>query len=276
VATHSLRFRALCVVVALIASACGAADAAPRIDAALPQEAETTTTAADRQTTTTTTTTTVPETTTTLAPDPHRTVVLRARADTPHLVAYDAPGGLPIALPFPVSNPHQFGGPLTLMVTEGEIGDDWLKVQLPIRPNGQEAWVPAIDYVFAQTRIRAEVDLTNTSVKIFDGDKLLTESQAAIGTSRTPTPFGTFFVAAKRRNPPAEAHLGTWAIVLSGYSEVLETFSGGLPVIAIHGSNNPSRVIGRAISNGCVRVPNDVVQFIADNVPLGAPVHVSA
>jgi lipoprotein-anchoring transpeptidase ErfK/SrfK len=47
-------------------------------------------------------------------------------------------------------------------------------------------------------------------------------------------------------------------------------------VIAIHGSNNPERVLGRAISNGCVRVPNDVIEFLAKHVPPGAPVIISA
>lgn len=191
-------------------------------------------------------------------------------------MAYDGPYGDPIALPFGVPNPHQFGGPLTLMITEGARDDDWVKVQLPIRPNGTEAWIPTSDYRIRSTVVHAEVNLTTTSVKLFSNGELIQESQAAIGAQKTPTPLGTFYVAAKRRNPPAEAHLGTWALVLSGYSETLPTFSGGLPVIAIHGSNDPDRVLGRALSNGCVRVANDVIQFLAENMPLGAPVIVSA
>lgn len=162
------------------------------------------------------------------------------------------------------------------MVTAGAVDDDWVKVQLPIRPNGTEAWIPSADYNIRSTVVRAEVDLSTTSVKVFNNDVLIKESQAAIGAQKTPTPLGTFYVAAKRLNPPEEAHLGTWALVLSGYSETLVTFSGGLPVIAIHGSNDPDRVLGRALSNGCVRVPNDVIQFLAENVPLGAPVTVTA
>lgn len=266
--------RAIAAVLALLAASCGAADAAPQVAATTTTSTTTTTAAPTTTSTTTSTTTTLPPTTTTI-PDPYETLIATARDSTPYLVAYEEPDGLPLAMPFRSPNPHQFGGPLTLMVTEGQRGDDWLKVQLPIRPNGSEGWIPAADYVISATTVRAEVDLANTSVRVFDRDELIAESQAAIGNWRTPTPLGTFYVAAIRENPPAESYLGTWAVVLSGYSEVLETFSGGLPVIAIHGSNHPDRVLGRAISNGCVRVPNDVIEFLAEHLPLGAPVVVN-
>lgn len=162
------------------------------------------------------------------------------------------------------------------MVTEGAKGDDWVKVQLPIRPNGQEAWIPTDDYFLSATRMRAEVDLSSTTVRVFDDDQLIAETQAAIGTEETPTPLGTFFIAAKRLNPPEEAYLGTWALVLSGYSETLPSFAGGLPVIAIHGTHYADQELGQAISNGCVRVPDDVIQFLAQHVPLGAPVTITA
>ena len=266
------RFHGAIALLALIAASCGGAAAST-----LPIDPSTSTAAPATTTSTApvTTTSSIAATTTTV-PDPYRTLIATARDATPYLTAYDGPDGLPIALPFGVSNPHQFGGPLTLMVTEGDLGDDWVKVQLPIRPNGTEAWVPTSDYALSESRVRAEVELSTTTVRVYDGEELIAESQAAIGTEETPTPVGTFFVAAKRLNPPEEAYLGTWAVVLSSYSEVLPSFSGGLPVIAIHGSNNPDDELGEAISNGCVRVPDEVIQFIAEHVPLGAPVEISA
>lgn len=272
----------LVVLLALLGSGCASAAAEPDASAEPPAialilddkdgpgtaVASTTTTTAPA---TSTTTTSAPA-----APNPNETLIAVARRSVERLVAYEEPGGERFGLPFSVPNPHQFGGPLTLMITEGDRGDDWVKVQLPIRPNGTEAWINTEDYSIRSTLIHAEVDLSTTSVKVYDDGQLIAESQAAIGADETPTPLGTFYVAAKRRNPPAEAHLGTWALVLSSFSETLETFSGGLPVIAIHGSNNPEQVLGRAISNGCVRVPNDVIEFLAQHVPVGAPVIVTA
>lgn len=237
----------------------------PLVDA----ESPTTTVTGSVPTTEVTTTTT-----STIPPDPFRTWIATAKPEVTFLHVFEEPDGTAYPLPFGVPNPHQFGGPLTLMVTEGQPGDAWLKVQLPVRPNGQEAWVDGSLYDVSSTRIRAEVTLGETHVAVYDGDELIAETQAVIGAESTPTPLGTFFVAAKRQNPPEESYLGPWAIVLSGFSEAHETFAGGLPVIAIHGTSRPDQV-GQARSNGCVRVPNEVVEFLAEHVPLGAPIHVS-
>jgi lipoprotein-anchoring transpeptidase ErfK/SrfK len=32
--------------------------------------------------------------------------------------------------------------------------------------------------------------------------------------------------------------------------------------------------VGQEISNGCIRVPNDVIVRIAQTVPVGTPVHI--
>lgn len=220
-------------------------------------------------------TTTAAATTTTLAPDPYRTWIATAHSHVAGLAAHEAPDGPLLQLPFFVPNPHQFGGPLTLMVTEGAPGDEWVKVQLPIRPNGQEGWIRTADYSLSSTRVRAEVDLSSRRVVVYDGEAVVAETDAVIGTETTPTPLGTFFVAAKKKNSADEYFLGPWALVLSGFSESLESFSGGLPVIAVHGTHRPEQV-GQSLSNGCIRVPNEVIEVLAEHVPLGAPVVIDA
>jgi lipoprotein-anchoring transpeptidase ErfK/SrfK len=274
VARPLVSLRTALAALALLAAGCGAESLAAQDRAIEDRVPESSTTSATPTTTLATPTTAAPTTTT--IPDPNRTLTATARSSVEWLVAFDEPDGQIIDLPFSVPNPHQFGGALTLMVTEGSLEDEWVKVQLPVRPNGQEAWIPTADYNIGETTIRAEVTLSETSVKVFDGEELIAESQAAIGTEKSPTPLGTFYVAAKRLNPPEESYLGEWSLVLSAYSETLPSFSGGLPVIAIHGTNHPDAELGQAISNGCVRVPNEVLQFLATHVPLGSPVIVSA
>ena len=68
---------------------------------------------------------------------------------------------------------------------------------------------------------------------------------------------------------------GPWILATSAYSEALDEFDGGLPVIAFHGTNQPD-LIGSAASNGCVRMPNDVVDLLADTMPAGTPVTITA
>ena len=55
--------------------------------------------------------------------------------------------------------------------------------------------------------------------------------------------------------------------VLRGAQRVFD----GLPVIALHGTNNPGAV-GTAVSNGCVRIPDEVVTQLAERLPAGTPV----
>ena len=60
---------------------------------------------------------------------------------------------------------------------------------------------------------------------------------------------------------------------VSGFSEVFQTFGGGIGQIAIHGWNNDN-VIGNDVSNGCVRMRNVDIATVADLAPLGTPVQI--
>ena len=280
------RLAAIFVVIATVAGACGAdlittaarpgARALVSVATTFTTDAPTTTTVAPTSTTTTTTTvaptttTVVPTTTTTstVAPDPTRTWVATARDHVTSLTPSVQPDGPLFAMPWLQPNPHQFGTPLTLMVTEGELGDDWVKVQLPIRPNGQEAWVSTEDYDISAVYTRAEVDLTTQRVRVWENGELIAETDAVVGGSSTPTPFGSFYVAAS-----VDDYFGEPALVLSSFSEALETFSGALPVIAIHRTFNEGQESDHNVgSNGCVRIPPSTLRFLAENVPLGTPV----
>ncbi|MBA3384449.1 MAG: L,D-transpeptidase, partial [Actinobacteria bacterium] len=63
---------------------------------------------------------------------------------------------------------------------------------------------------------------------------------------------------------------GPSAVGIAAYSEVLTGWAQGGP-IAIHGTNRPD-LIGQAVSNGCVRVRNEVVRRIFDETLSGTPV----
>ena len=272
-----LRLSAVFVVIAMIAGACGSeatSTATPQPDALALADDPTTTTAAPT-TSTTTSTSAAPTTTTTtstIAPDPTRTWVATALDHVTRLTPSVEPDGALFAMPWFQPNPHQFGTPLTLMVTEGQPGDDWVKVQLPIRPNGQEAWVSTEDYEISAVFTRAEVNLTSQQVRVWENGELIAETDAVVGGSATPTPFGSFYVAAT-----VDDYFGEPALVLSSFSEALETFSGGLPVIAIHRTFDEGQESDHNVgSNGCVRIPPETLRFLAENVPLGTPVDVVA
>ena len=59
-----------------------------------------------------------------------------------------------------------------------------------------------------------------------------------------------------------------------GYVRI-KSFNGGPGQIAVHG-NGQLNTVGQNVSNGCIRVFNDVILQIAKAVPLGTPVTIEA
>jgi hypothetical protein len=68
---------------------------------------------------------------------------------------------------------------------------------------------------------------------------------------------------------------GDWVLSIAAFSEVLGTFGGGVPKLALHRTNQPE-LMGQYVSSGCVRIPNEVVRFIAESVPIGTVVDIIA
>ena len=58
---------------------------------------------------------------------------------------------------------------------------------------------------------------------------------------------------------------------------MLESFAGGNGVIGIHGTNQPE-LIGSSVSQGCIRMENDVIDRLVEEIglPLGVPVEIQA
>ena len=148
----------------------------------------------------------------------------------------------------------------------------WYRVQLPVKPNESTGWVRAADVELAPVTTRIEVDLSERRVTLFDGGRRVLTATAAIGSPATPTPTGRYYVNQKLVPTDASGPFGPGAIGISAFSEVLTGWTQGGP-IAIHGTNRPD-LIGRAVSNGCIRVRNDLLQQFFDRTPGGTPVTV--
>ena len=211
-----------------------------------------------------TTTTTLPATTTTtLPPD-----AVIATTKVPQLQVYDAPDSTRVVTTF--SEKTEYKQPRTLLVTEEQ--GDWVKALLPMRPNQSTGWVRKADVTLTQTPYEIRVSLADHKMTLFKAGQEVLSVPVAVGTDRTPTPVGTYYVTdpVDLRNRPGGAY-GAFALGLSGYSEVLFEFNGGPGQIAIHGTNQPE-LIGQNVSNGCIRTDNDTIVQIATQVPLGTPV----
>jgi len=210
----------------------------------------------------------------TVPPDPFETLVATVVDRVSVLHTFEEPDGEPVHFEYALTNPTYFENDLVLMVTDRTEDERWLKVQVPVRPNGSEAWIRSADVTLSTHRYRAQIDVTERSVIVWNGEEVVAETTAVVGKDRSPTPIGSFYVNELIAKWDGSAY-GPYILSLSGFSEALETFNGGVPVIAIHGTNRPE-LMGGAHSNGCIRIPNDVIELLAATVPVGTPVDIVA
>ena len=170
------------------------------------------------------------------------------------------------------------GGEYTLRMLVIEDRGDWLKVLLPIRPNGSNGWIRRSVVNIETHNYRAKVELGEHRITVWKGTEVLLQEPVGVGASgRTPTTKGLFYtIELYPVLPSQQAAYGPWAFALSGYSEVLTSFGeGGTGVLGLHGTGDPSS-IGRDVSNGCIRMSNSAITKLAETLPLGVPIEITA
>ena len=155
-------------------------------------------------------------------------------------------------------------------------GRTWLRVLLPIRPNGSAGWIPADNAVLGRTRYWIDVRLRSRRVTVLRDGRRVRRFRAVVGAPGTPTPRGLAAVYERNPQPDPRGFLGPWALSLTALSTVLEDYGGGPGRVAIHGRAGASLrdPLGSARSHGCLRVTNRAVAWLARRVPPGTPVRI--
>ncbi|HTO01642.1 MAG TPA: L,D-transpeptidase [Microthrixaceae bacterium] len=190
-------------------------------------------------------------------PIPTQTSAVAGRYATPDGWRFENPG------------PYEPSQPVTFMVTERR--GKWLKVLLPVRPNGTEGYISTTDVEVHQTSKRIELHIGEHRLVAYDGSTPVIETSIVTGVAATPTPTGTFFVTDVVPYTNASGFYGPYALATNGYSETIDEFDSGVPVIALHGTNRPE-LMGQDRSNGCIRVENDIANKLAADFGQGTPI----
>ena len=184
--------------------------------------------------------------------------------------AYRGPGrGAFLALP--LEDPYGF--PTTLSVLDRThlcSGATWYRVRLAHWPNGTTGWVRSTDVATTKLRVRIVVDVSAHQLTLYRAGHVVLRSPAAIGKPSTPTPLGTFYVTQRFVVDPPTGAYGPRALGISAFSNVLRSWRDGGP-IGIHGTDETFS-IGKPVSHGCVRLPNDLILRLFAVTPLGTPV----
>jgi lipoprotein-anchoring transpeptidase ErfK/SrfK len=146
-------------------------------------------------------------------------------------------------------------------------------VYLPTRPNGSQGWVKRRALRMYNNRYRIVIRLRSHKLHFWREQRLLATYRIAVGTSRTPTPRGLFYITELLKPRSPHGAYGPYSFGLSAHSNVLKRFAGGDGRVGLHGTNQPG-LIGSNASNGCIMVRNSAIRRLAKILPLGTPVHI--
>lgn len=163
----------------------------------------------------------------------------------------------------------------TFWATDEAVDDQgraWYQVYVPVRPNGTKGWVKASDVSTKVLTHDVRIDLSEHRLDLYDRGTLVRSYPIGVGKGATPTPPGEYFVSIKVKPPDPSGVYGVLIMGLSGFSEKLTDWPGG-GQLGIHGTNDPS-TIGTDVSAGCIRLRNEDILELSNDVHLGTPVFV--
>ena len=205
-------------------------------------------------------------------------VSLVARARGSRLAVYDAPGSAhPVReLDNPwtpaMSDPTVRAPQVLLVVAQQPTG--WVKVLLPITPNGTDGYVRAADVAVSKVAFGVGIGLRTRRMTVYKKDKVLWQGRVAVGAAATPTLEGQYSVRAILKAPDAQTSYGPYALGLASRSKEIGGFAGADNEIAIHGTNDAAS-LGLAATQGSIRIPSAEIVKLAKLLPLGTPVYIT-
>lgn len=185
---------------------------------------------------------------------------------------YRTPGG---SVRLTLGRPRLTGGPLVMLIAQRGPTPGWLRVYLPVRPNGTTGWIRTREVAITGMPYRLDLHQRSHRLQLLRFGVLVRSYPVGLGRSGTPTPGGTFYLTERIRLADPTGPYGPYAFGLSAFSPTLFSFAGGNGVIGLHGTNSPASV-GVSVSHGCIRMRNADITALAGLLPLGTPVRVLA
>jgi hypothetical protein len=196
---------------------------------------------------------------------------LAAMAPKKGLTLRDKPNGSVIAHLRPKTD---WGSPTVVWAT-GHRGR-WLSVVATALPNNRLGWLDVRHDRprMWRSRLALFADLSERTLLLRRGARVIRRVPVDIGAASTPTPVGRFAVTDKLRPGAGVAYYGCCLLALSGHQPKLRPGWAGGDRIAIHGS--PARDVGSAASAGCLRASDRDLRALMEVVPIGTPVVIRA
>ena len=143
----------------------------------------------------------------------------------------------------------------------------WVKVRIPMRPNGRVGWVlrRALGH-YHVTHLELVVDRSERRLTLYRKGTVVYRAPVGVGKPKTPTPPGHFWIT--EAFPSSDPFYGPYAFGTSDYSTLTEWPGGG--IVGLHGTNEPQLVPGDP-SHGCIRLHNKDILALSHIVRIGTP-----
>jgi L,D-transpeptidase catalytic domain len=154
-------------------------------------------------------------------------------------------------------------------------GREWLRVRLPVRPNGTTGWVPASALSQLQpVKTWLKISTKTFKATLIKNGKVVFRAPIGVGQPQWPTPRGQFYIRAKLKGyGSAGSFYGPLAYITSATSNQLTDWPGG-GLVGVHGTSLPGLIPGK-ISHGCVRMRNADILKLEKLMPVGSPLTVT-
>ena len=153
--------------------------------------------------------------------------------------------------------------------------ETWVRVMLPVRPNGTTGWVPETALSDLQpVNTWLKINTKTFRATLIKKGKTVWSAPIGVGQPQWPTPKGQFYIRAKLTGyGAAGSFYGPIAFITSATSDVLTDWPGG-GLVGVHGTSQPGLIPGR-ISHGCVRVRNADILKLNKLMPVGTPLTIT-
>jgi len=149
-------------------------------------------------------------------------------------------------------------------------GRDWIKLRIPMRPNGRRGWVRrAALGSLRVTHSWLVVDRDLRRISFYEDGVRRWKAPVGIGKASTPTPAGRFWIRERFRVTDPASPYGPYALGTAAYANVSDWPGGG--VVGLHGDfGDPGSIPGRP-SHGCIRLRSRDVKWLARHAGVGTP-----
>jgi hypothetical protein len=150
---------------------------------------------------------------------------------------------------------------------------DWIKLRIPMRPNGREGWVPreALGPLHVNHTLLV-VDRPRLRISLFWNGRLRWRAPVGVGKPSTPTPPGRFWIRERFRVLDSSSPYAPYAFGTADYSALSDWPGGG--VVGIHGDWHMPWLIPGRPSHGCIRLRRRDDVWLARHLSVGTPLRV--